>query len=42
MTDRAAPDLFLIALAALELLADSAARVPLLIIVEDGQWLDRP
>jgi len=42
MADAAAPDLFLIALAALELLADTAARSPLLLIVEDAQWLDRP
>jgi len=42
MTDTAAPDLFLIALAALELLADTAARSPLLLVVEDAQWLDRP
>jgi DNA-binding CsgD family transcriptional regulator len=42
MTDVVAPDLFLIALAALELLADTAARSPLLLIVEDAQWLDRP
>jgi pimeloyl-ACP methyl ester carboxylesterase len=42
MADAAAPDLFLIGLAALELLADAAARSPLLLIVEDAQWLDRP
>jgi DNA-binding CsgD family transcriptional regulator len=42
MTDVAAPDLFLIALAALELLADTAAGSPLLLLVEDAQWLDRP
>ena len=42
MTETAAPDLFLIALAALELLADTAARSPLLLVVEDVQWLDRP
>ncbi|MEZ0075551.1 AAA family ATPase [Planotetraspora sp. GP83] len=42
MADSAAPDLFLIALAALELLAESAARAPLLLIVEDVQWLDQP
>jgi hypothetical protein len=41
MTDRAAPDLFLIALAALELLAGVAARSPLLLIAEDAHWLDR-
>jgi DNA-binding CsgD family transcriptional regulator len=42
MAEVAAPDLFLIALAALELLADTAARAPLLLIVEDAQWLDHP
>ena len=42
MTDAAAPDRFLIALAALELLADTAARAPLLVVVEDAQWLDHP
>jgi DNA-binding CsgD family transcriptional regulator/tetratricopeptide (TPR) repeat protein len=42
MNDEVAPDLFLIALAALELLADTAARTPLLLTVEDAQWLDRP
>jgi DNA-binding CsgD family transcriptional regulator len=42
MTEVAAPDRFLIALAALDLLADTAARAPLLLIVEDAQWLDRP
>jgi hypothetical protein len=42
MTDAAAPDLFLIALAVLELLADTAAGSPLLLGVEDAQWLDQP
>jgi DNA-binding CsgD family transcriptional regulator len=42
MADAAAPDRFLITLAALELLADTAARSPLLLVVEDAQWLDRP
>jgi DNA-binding CsgD family transcriptional regulator len=37
-----APDIFLVALAALELLSDAAAKVPLAVIVEDAQWLDRP
>ena len=35
------PDVFLIALATLNLVADAAARVPVLILVEDGHWLDR-
>ena len=42
LADVAAPDRFLIALAALELLADTAARSPVLLVVEDAQWLDRP
>ena len=36
------PDAFLIALATLGVLADAAARSPLLVIAEDAQWLDRP
>ena len=41
-TSSAAPDRFLIALAALELLSDAATHAPLLVIAEDAQWLDRP
>ena len=41
MTDAAAPELFLIALATLELLADAATTAPLLVVVEDAQWLDQ-
>jgi DNA-binding CsgD family transcriptional regulator len=41
MSDDAAPDLFLIALAALNLVADSADRMPLLLVAEDAHWLDR-
>jgi DNA-binding CsgD family transcriptional regulator/tetratricopeptide (TPR) repeat protein len=37
-----APDRFLIALAALELLTEMAADAPVLVIVEDAQWLDTP
>ena len=40
LTEGAAPDLFLIALAALELLAETASSSPLLLIVEDAHWLD--
>jgi len=42
MADAAAPELFLIALATLELLAGAATRAPLLVIAEDAQWFDRP
>jgi DNA-binding CsgD family transcriptional regulator len=42
VTDAGAPDPFLIAMAALELLSDAAARSPVTLIVEDAQWLDRP
>jgi predicted ATPase len=42
MADGAAPDLFLIALGALELLSDQAAETPLLLVVEDAHWLDEP
>jgi DNA-binding CsgD family transcriptional regulator/tetratricopeptide (TPR) repeat protein len=38
--DVPAPDLFLIALAALNLLACAAERAPLLLVVDDVQWLD--
>ena len=37
-----APELFLIALATLQLLSDAAGRQPLALIVEDAQWLDGP
>ena len=37
-----APDLFLIGLAALGLVAERAAETPLLFVVEDAHWLDRP
>jgi DNA-binding CsgD family transcriptional regulator len=42
ITDAAAPELFLIALATLELLADAATNAPLLVVAEDAQWLDQP
>jgi DNA-binding CsgD family transcriptional regulator len=41
-TSSTTPDLFLIALATLDLLSDAAARAPLLVVAEDAQWLDRP
>jgi DNA-binding CsgD family transcriptional regulator len=42
MSDAAAPEFFFIALAVLDLLADAAAQAPLLLIIEDAQWLDAP
>ena len=41
LVDAAAPDIFKIAMAALDLLAEIAAQAPLLLIVEDAHWLDR-
>jgi DNA-binding CsgD family transcriptional regulator len=41
LADAAAPELFLIALAALNLVAEAAARQPLLLAVDDAHWLDR-
>jgi DNA-binding CsgD family transcriptional regulator len=40
LTDQRAPDLFLIALAGLELLSERAGEAPLLLVVEDAHWLD--
>ena len=40
--DAPAPDSFLIALAALNLLACAAERAPLLVVADDAQWLDPP
>jgi DNA-binding CsgD family transcriptional regulator/tetratricopeptide (TPR) repeat protein len=40
--DAVAPDPFLIALAALNLLARAAERVPFLLVVDEAQWLDPP
>jgi DNA-binding CsgD family transcriptional regulator/tetratricopeptide (TPR) repeat protein len=41
MTDAAVPDLFLIALATLELLSEVAGGSPVVLIADDAQWLDR-
>jgi DNA-binding CsgD family transcriptional regulator len=38
----AAPERFMIALAALNLIADAAASKPVLVVVDDVQWLDWP
>ncbi|MDP9346867.1 MAG: AAA family ATPase, partial [Actinomycetota bacterium] len=35
------PEVFLVALAALNLMGDIAARKPVAVLVDDGQWLDR-
>jgi len=40
--DVPAPDPFMIALAALNLLTDAAEHVPLLLVVDEAQWLDPP
>jgi DNA-binding CsgD family transcriptional regulator/tetratricopeptide (TPR) repeat protein len=40
--DVPAPDPFLIALAALNLLTDAAERLPLLLVVDEAHWLDPP
>ena len=42
MTDDAAPELFLIGLAALNLISDSAAEQPLVLVIDDAHWLDQP
>jgi DNA-binding CsgD family transcriptional regulator len=42
MSDDGARELFLIGLAALELIGEKAASSPILLIVEDAQWLDDP
>jgi hypothetical protein len=42
MSAERAPELFLIGLATLELIGDAAASSPVLLLVEDAQWLDDP
>ncbi|HEY1636470.1 MAG TPA: AAA family ATPase [Acidimicrobiales bacterium] len=40
ISDDAAPELFLIALAALELISSRADSSPVLVVIEDAQWVD--
>jgi DNA-binding CsgD family transcriptional regulator len=42
MTDEVAPEHYRIAMAALDLVSDVAADAPVLLVVEDAHWLDRP
>src|SRR3954467_12228154 len=42
LTDEAAPEQFRIAMAALDLVSDVAGEAPVLVVVEDAHWLDRP
>ena len=42
LTGDDAPEHYRIAMAALDLLSEVAADAPLLLVVEDAQWLDRP
>lgn len=42
LTDEVAPEPFGIAMAALDLISDLASDAPVLLIVEDAHWLDRP
>lgn len=42
MSEEAAPELFLTGLATLELISDAAESSPVLLVIEDAQWLDQP
>jgi DNA-binding CsgD family transcriptional regulator len=42
MSDEAPSELFMIGLATLELISDTAASSPVLLIADDAQWLDEP
>jgi DNA-binding CsgD family transcriptional regulator len=41
MTDHAVPDVYLVGLAVLNLLAEAAAETPILLMAEDAHWLDQ-
>jgi DNA-binding CsgD family transcriptional regulator len=42
LSQEAPPERFRIAMAVLDLLSDAAADAPLLVVVDDAHWLDRP
>jgi AAA ATPase-like protein len=42
LTDEAAPEHFRIAMAVLDLVSEAASDAPVLLVVDDAQWLDRP
>jgi DNA-binding CsgD family transcriptional regulator len=42
LTDEVAPEPFRIAMAALDLISEVAAAAPVVLVVDDAQWLDRP
>jgi DNA-binding CsgD family transcriptional regulator len=42
LSEEAAPELFVTGLAMLELIGDAAEGSPVLLIIEDAQWLDQP
>jgi DNA-binding CsgD family transcriptional regulator len=42
MSDEAPPELFLVGLATLELISDTAEGSPVLVVIEDAHWVDEP
>ncbi|MGW4995561.1 helix-turn-helix transcriptional regulator [Streptomyces mirabilis] len=42
LADSSVPEFFMIGLAVLNLLGEAATHAPLLLVVDDAQWLDRP
>jgi ABC-type sugar transport system ATPase subunit len=42
LTEEAVPEHFRIAMAVLDLVTEAAAAAPVLLVVDDAQWLDRP